>query len=111
MRHVAYEGRCFVLSASQYLTRADCPEDYDPIQGNSPETVLIGGGSSIVSPLGEVLAGPLLGGEGLLYANIDVSEIPKYKFDLDVTGHYSRPDVFSLNVNTRPCSAVKESAD
>jgi nitrilase len=108
MRHIAYEGRCFVLSACQYLTRADCPADYDPIQGSDPNTVLIGGGSCIVAPSGDVLAGPLLEGEGLLCADIDVSDIPKYKFDLDVTGHYARPDVFSIQVNTRSSSAVLE---
>jgi nitrilase len=106
MRHIAYEGRCFVLSACQYMTRADCPPDYDPVQGNAPETVLIGGGSVIVTPLGDVLAGPLLGGEGLLTADIDVADIPKYKFDLDVTGHYARPDIFSITVNTQRRAAV-----
>lgn len=106
MRHIAYEGRCFVLSACQFLTRAECPDDYDPIQGNDPQTVLIAGGSLIASPLGEIVAGPLLGGEGLLIAEVDPGEIPKFKFDLDVTGHYSRPDIFSLSVDTRPQRSV-----
>ena len=106
MRHIAYEGRCFVLSACQYLTRRNCPEDYHPIQGDEPDTVLIAGGSMIVSPFGDVLAGPLADGEGLLVAEIDLGEIPKGKFDLDVTGHYSRPDVFSLQVDTSPRAAV-----
>jgi nitrilase len=71
MRHIAYEGRCFVLSACQYATRANAPDQYACIQGNAPETVLIQGGSVIVSPLGEILAGPLHDTEGLLVANID----------------------------------------
>ncbi len=58
MRHIALEGRCFVLSACQYLLRSDCPSWYRPIQGNEPDTVLIGGGSVIVSPSGQILAGP-----------------------------------------------------
>ena len=66
MRHVALEGRCFVIGANQYLTRADLPDDVHPIQGDAPATVLIDGGSVIVSPLGEILAGPLRGGEGVL---------------------------------------------
>ncbi len=107
MRHIAYEGRCFVLSACQYLTRADCPADYEPREGNDPSTVLIGGGSLIVSPMGEVLAGPLLAQQGLLTADIDVGEISKGKFDLDVTGHYSRPDIFSLRVDTSRRVAVE----
>jgi len=99
MRHIAYEGRCFVVSACQYFTRADCPPDFDPIQGNSPDTVLNHGGSMIVSPFGEVLAGPLEGGEGLVTAEIDLNEIARGKFDLDVAGHYARPDVFRLAVD------------
>jgi nitrilase len=59
MRHVALEGRCFVLSACQRLTRANLPDDVHPVQGDDPQRVLIGGGSVIVSPLGEILAGPL----------------------------------------------------
>jgi nitrilase len=104
MRHIAAEGRCFVLSAVQYLTRADCPEQYDCIQGDAPETVLIRGGSVIVSPLGEVLAGPVYGREAVLTADIDLDDTIRGKYDLDVAGHYARPDVFSLTVDegTRP---------
>lgn len=109
MRHIAYEGRTFVLSACQYLTRAHAPDDYDAVQGNDPETVLIRGGSVIVSPLGEVLAGPLYGGEGILVADIDLGEISRGKYDLDVVGHYARPDVFDLRVDTTPRSAVTRS--
>jgi len=50
MRHIAVEGRCFVLSACQYLTRADCPDDYQPIQGDDPSAVLIRGGSTTSRP-------------------------------------------------------------
>lgn len=57
MRHIALEGRCFVLSACQYLERDGLPPDVHPVQGDDPGTVLISGGSVIVSPLGEVLAG------------------------------------------------------
>src|SRR5581483_1787895 len=106
MRHVAIEGRCFVLSACQYLLRSDCPDDYDAIQGNAPDTVLIKGGSLIVSPLGEVIAGPLWGKEGMLTADLDLGEIVRGKFDLDVIGHYARPDVFTLSVDERPKQAV-----
>ena len=107
MQHIALEGRCFVLSACQYLLRSDCPEGYDAVQGNKPETVLIAGGSIIVSPLGQVLAGPLRGREGLLLAELDLDEITRGKFDLDVVGHYARPDIFTLSVDERPKRAVK----
>jgi nitrilase len=99
MRHIAYEGRCFVISACQYFTCADCPKDFEPAQGKPPETMLIRGGSMIVSPFGEVLAGPLEGREGLVAATIDLADLPRGKFDLDVAGHYARPDVFSLSVD------------
>jgi nitrilase len=106
MRHIAAEGRCFVLSACQYLTRADAPEAYACIQGDAPGTELIRGGSVIVSPLGEVLAGPVYGCEAILTADIDPEDTIRGKFDLDVTGHYARPEVFSLTVNERPLPVV-----
>lgn len=96
MRHIAFEGRCFVLSSVQFLTRADLPEDW-------PETeqVLIRGGSSIVGPLGEELAPAVYGREAVLIADVDVATLPRAKYDLDVVGHYARPDVFNLTVDTR----------
>ncbi len=106
MRHIAYEGRTFVLSACQYMTRADAPADYDGFHGADPSTVLIGGGSVIVGPLGEVLAGPLRGGEGVLSADIDLQDCVRGKYDLDVVGHYARPDLFSLSVDERARTAV-----
>lgn len=106
MRHLAYEGRMFVLSACQYLTRADAPEHYDAVQGDDSETVLIRGGSVIVSPLGEVLAGPVYDERALLVADIDLGEITRGSYDLDVVGHYARPDVFELTVDTTARSAV-----
>lgn len=99
MRHIAYEGRTFFLSACQFMTRADAPEQYDCHQGNDPQTVLIRGGSVIVSPLGEIIAGPVHDREAILTADIDLEDIIRAKYDLDVAGHYARPDVFSLHVN------------
>ncbi len=99
MQHIAFEGRCFVLSAVQYLRRGDCPPDYPAIQGDDPATVLIRGGSVIVNPQGVVLAGPNYDGESILTADLDLNEIVEGKYDLDVVGHYARPDVFRLTVN------------
>lgn len=95
MRHIACEGRCFVLSACQYLASA---MQRDTATENS---ALIRGGSCIVSPFGELLAGPVYGAEQVLTAEIDLAEIVRGKFDLDVVGHYSRPDVFQLHVDER----------
>jgi nitrilase len=106
MRHVALEGRCFVLSACQYLRRGDCPADYACVQGDDPATVLIRGGSCIVGPLGQVLAGPVFGSACVLTADLDLDEIPRGKYDFDVAGHYARPDVFHLHVNEAPARPV-----
>jgi nitrilase len=102
MQHIAFEGRCFVLSAVQYLERKDCPRDY-----TDTAPVLIRGGSVIVNPQGMVLAGPHYGSETILVADLDRNEIAEGKFDLDVAGHYARPDIFRLTVNERPSPATE----
>ncbi|BBZ22781.1 carbon-nitrogen hydrolase family protein [Mycolicibacter hiberniae] len=106
MRHIAYEGRCFVLSACQYLNTADLPENYARDDSQQAPTDLIRGGSVIVSPLGEVLAGPVYGAETLLVADLDLDDQIRGKYDLDVTGHYARPDVFTLTVDRSARTAV-----
>ncbi len=106
MRHVALEGRCFVLSCNQFTKRSDFPEDYDAIQGDDPETVISRGGSLIVDPLGQVLAGPEFDRECILSADLDMGDIARGKYDFDVVGHYARPDVFRLIVNEKPMPAV-----
>ncbi|TVU15138.1 hypothetical protein EJB05_38643 [Eragrostis curvula] len=107
MRHVAHEGGCFVLSANQFCLRKDYPPppgyaftgfDEEP----SPDDVVCRGGSVIVSPSGEVLAGPKYDGEGLLTGDLDFSEIVHAKFDFDVVGHSSRPEVLTLVVKDQP---------
>lgn len=109
MRHIALEGRCFVLSSCQHITRAAYPADYDCALGDDPELVLMRGGSAIVGPLGEILAGPDFAGETILYADIDLDEVVRAKYDFDVAGHYARPDVFTMRVNERPQTVVERS--
>ena len=108
MQHVALEGRCFVLSCNQFSKRGDFPADYAAIQGDDPDTVLSRGGSLIVNPMGEILAGPNFDGECILTAELDMHDITRGKFDFDVSGHYARPDVFSMRVNQKPMPAVSE---
>ena len=93
MAHIAVEGRCFVLSACQYLP------------GPSPRRS-IRGGSVILDPYGKALAGPTYGEEAILFADLDLHSLRGARFDLDVTGHYARPDIFELRLDKRPKSPV-----
>ena len=106
MQHIALEGRCFVLTACQFIKRGDFPQDYAAIQGNDPNTVMMRGGSCIVGPLGKILAGPNFDAECILTADIDLGDVVRGKYDLDVVGHYARPDVFRLYVNERATPPV-----
>ena len=108
MRHIACEGRCFVLSCNQFQRRSDFPADYHvrPPFEDKPDTVLCRGGSCIVDPFGNFLAGPNFEGEAILTAEIDRAQIIRGKMDLDVVGHYARPDVFQLHVDERPKQPV-----
>jgi nitrilase len=106
MQHIACEGRCFVLSANQFARRRDYPDDYPLDADHAPDDVLCRGASVIVSPLGEILAGPDVDGEAILRAELDLGQISEGKYDFDVVGHYARPDVFKLSVNERPMPAV-----
>ncbi|HEV3428677.1 MAG TPA: carbon-nitrogen hydrolase family protein [Paraburkholderia sp.] len=99
MRHIAHEGRCFVVSACQ-VQPSPAALGID-VPGWDPARALINGGSVIVGPLGEILAGPLHGETGLVSAQIDTDELVRARYDFDVVGHYARPDVFSLNVDER----------
>lgn len=106
MSTIALEGRCFVVSASQFLTRKSLPNGFETVQGSSEDTVLINGGSVIVSPLGEILFGPSFGCETILTAELDLNEIVRGKMDFDVAGHYARPDVFRLEIDRRVKQSV-----
>jgi nitrilase len=99
MQHIALEGRCFVLSSNQFARRRDYPQDYDTAFGDEPDTVLSRGGSCIIGPLGQILAGPDFNGETILTADIDLREIARARLDFDAVGHYARPDVFQLRVD------------
>jgi nitrilase len=111
MQHIAIEGRCFVLSCNQFTRRSDFPVDFPCTLGDEPSTIISRGGSCIVNPLGEIIAGPDFEGETILVAEIDRGLIARGKFDFDVVGHYARPDVFRLTVDERQKSPVHTISD
>ncbi|MED1780859.1 carbon-nitrogen hydrolase family protein [Brevibacillus fortis] len=108
IRHIALEGRCFVLSSNQYVTKDMYPTDlacYDDLASSPDE--MSRGGSAIVGPLGDYIVEPVFGREEILYADLDIRDIAYSQFDFDVVGHYSRPDVFTLLVNEEKKENVK----
>jgi nitrilase len=108
IRHIAAEGRCFVLSCNQYVNKDMYPTDlacYDDLVSSQEE--MCPGGSAIVGPLGEYIKEPVFGKEEILIANLDLRDIAFSQFDFDVVGHYSRPDVFQLLVNEEKKENVK----
>jgi len=100
------EGRCYVLSAGQVITRGAFGANWRGIIGDKPEDVVMRGASVIVGPLGEVLAGPVYDECAILVAELDRDMLTKSKLDFDPVGHYARPDVFSLQVDRQPKEAV-----
>jgi nitrilase len=103
MVHIALESRAFVLGCNQVTTKRDYPAELRslPELAALPD-VLCRGGSVIVSPLGEVLAGPVWDEERLLRARLDLRETARARFDFDPAGHYARPDVFWFDVPGAP---------
>jgi nitrilase len=103
MVHIALESRAFVLGCNQVTTKRDYPAELLtlPEIAALPD-VLCRGGSVIVSPLGEVLAGPVWDEERILRARLDLREIARARFDFDAAGHYARPDVFRVDIPGAP---------
>ena len=108
LRHIALEGRCFVLGCNQFVTREMYPPDLPMREElDCQPRVLCRGGSAIISPLGQIIAGPLYGEEGILHADLDRSQIIRSKVDFDAVGHYARADVVRLLVDERPRRPVE----
>lgn len=107
IRHIAVEGRCFVLSCNQYVHKSMYPTDLacgDELAA-APEE-MCRGGSAVVGPLGDYICEPVYGKEEILLADLDLRDIARSRFDFDVVGHYARPDVFQLLVHEEKQSSV-----
>lgn len=109
MQHIAREGRCWVICSGVALTNNDIPADFPDRDNLYPATEewINPGDSVVIAPGGKIIAGPMRKEKGILFAEVDAQRVGIAKRDLDVTGHYSRPDIFTLNVNTQPQSPVK----
>lgn len=101
LQHIAMEGRCFVLGCNQYVNKSMYPETFQSYLGDMPEEIC-SGGSMIVDPYGKIIAGPIHGKEEFLKATLDLEHIIESKLDFDINGHYSRPDIFELDVRNQP---------
>jgi nitrilase len=101
MRHIAAEGRCWVIGNGSSMRGKDFPKDFPERSRLYPdlEEWVNPGDSVIVDPRGVVVAGPLHEKHGILYADCDPARAAAAKRTLDVAGHYGRPDVFRLEVN------------
>jgi nitrilase len=109
MQHIAREGRCWVICSGVALTNSDIPTDFPDRETLYPATEewINPGDSAVIAPGGEIVAGPMRKEKGILFAEVDSKRVGISKRDLDITGHYSRPDIFTLTVNTQPQSPIK----
>lgn len=108
LQHIAREGRCWVVGSGVALRRDDIPLDFPNRDSLYPGTEdwVNPGDSVVIAPGGEIIAGPLRQEKGLLVADIDVARVAPSRRALDVVGHYSRPDIFSLHVNKQAQSPI-----
>ncbi len=99
-RHYAFEGRCYVIATGAIMKAHELPEGLEPIESlkQNPDAYVLNGGSAIIAPDGTVIAGPVFNEETILTADLDLSRIVEESLVLDVTGHYSRPDIFDVKL-------------
>lgn len=102
-RHYAFEGRCFVIACGAVMRARELPPELEAIESlqQHPDSFVLNGGSAIIAPDGSVLSGPVFDEEVILFADVDFSRIAEESLVLDVSGHYSRPDIFDVRLNMR----------
>ena len=119
-RHYAFEGRCVVAAAGSIKTKGEVMEGFISLNVNEPEAkdmlasmpgenndFIHNGGSSIIAPDGSYIVEPVFDETGIIMGTADMNMIKEHRQTLDTNGHYSRPDVFELHVNTAPQPGVK----
>jgi nitrilase len=106
LQHIAKEGRVYVIGVSPFLQSDHVPEQLRGDIYRKSGDWMSRGNATVVGPDGEVIAGPLIGEEGILYADVDVDAVRRARHEFDPVGHYARSDVFTLHVNTRPQRGV-----
>ena len=99
-RHYAFEGRCFVIACGALMRASELPAELEPMElvSQQPDSFVLNGGSAIIAPDGSLLAGPVFEEEVILTADLDLSRIAQESLALDVTGHYTRPDIFEVKL-------------
>ena len=107
LRHIAREGRVFVIGCSTAMRASQMPPELAKLYPAEREWINPGG-SAIVAPDGKIIAGPVDCREEILYAEIDLNAVRAAKWDLDTAGHYARPDVFDLHINRSPQRLLKD---
>ncbi len=108
MQHIAREGCCWVIACGNALNYTDIPDNFpgkDELFSASEEWINPGD-SIVIAPGGEIVTGPMRNKKGILYAEVDSEQVYSARRTLDITGHYARPDIFKLHVNTKPQSPV-----
>jgi len=108
LQHIAREGCCWVVGCGNLMRGSDIPADFPDKEKLYPDDDewVNPGDSVVIAPGGEIVAGPMHQESGILYSELDLERVAIAKRTLDVTGHYSRPDIFQLHVNNQaqsPC--------
>ncbi len=108
LKHIAQEGRCFVIGCNQFVAGSDYPKDIVASEGINTDEILSAGGSCIISPLGEYIKEPVWNKEEIIIAELDLNMTIRSSLDFDATGHYNRPDIFTFNANNQPDTIIEE---
>ena len=108
LRHIAREGGCWVVGSGNIIRGSDIPDDFPDKEKLYPDADewINQGDSVVIAPGGEIVAGPMQNEKGILYAEVDSQRVAAARRSLDVAGHYARPDIFKLQINSQPQSPV-----